>query len=459
MPSLLILVPLAGIVVLNFAFKFSLRKLAFWFAVMLFSLQLASLFFHNFSVDSLSFVMLICIEIICLTSLVVARYTIIDTDQRFNFINLLLISSVGMNGIVMVRDIFSLYVFLEITAIASFILIAMRKGRLALEGAFKYLVLSAIATVLMLSSIALLLLASGDTSFAALKIAIAQSHNSGLIMTAVGIFLCGLFIKAGLVPFHGWLPDAYSAAPEAVSVLLAGIVTKVCGVYTLIRLTISVFWFNKPLSDLLLFAGTLSIVVGALAALGQKDFKRMLAYSSISQIGYIIIGLGSFTALGLVGAVFHFFNHAIFKSLLFVNAAAVKEETGTLDMESLGGLSTKMPVAGATSLAGFLSASGVPPFAGFWSKLMIVIALWLSGHYLYAVIAILSGVLTLAYLLLMQRKVFFGKLQVGLEDIKEKNLGLSFVSIILALITFGAGIFFPFVFVRLFEPIRMVLLK
>lgn len=475
MPSLLILVPLLGIIILNLMFKIAMRKIAFRFALALFSLQLLIAVFHrgfynvqdqfssfftvNLSVDSLTFVMLVCIEIVCLASLFVARYTLTDVNQRFNFINLLILSSIGMNGIVMTRDIFSLYVFLEIAAVSSFVLIAFRRGRAALEGAFKYIILSAVATILMLTAIALLLLASGDTSFAAVHQAIVQSQNSRMILFAVGIFVSGLFIKAGLVPFHGWLPDAYFAAPAPAAVLLAGIVTKVCGVYTLIRLVTSVFGFNAHLNHILLFVGAISVLIGALAALGQKDLKRMLAYSSISQVGYIILGLGSGTGLGLAGAVFHFFNHAIFKSLLFVNAAAVGEELVTTDMEKMGGLSSKMPITAATSVAGMLSAAGVPPFAGFWSKLIIIMALWQSGNFMYAVIAVLAGVLTLAYLLMMQRKVFFGKLKEGLENIKEANLGLSLVSIILAAITIGAGIFFPVVFTNLFEPVRGVLLR
>jgi len=475
-PSLLILVPLFGVITLNIFSKGAMRRIAFWFALALFSTQLiisvfqahffysmghdrfSSFFRVNLSIDSFSFIMLLCIEVVCIASLIVARETLADRNQRFNFINLLIISSIGMNGLVMTQDIFSLYVFLEITAISSFILIAFRRGKPALEGAFKYIMLSVVATIPMLAGISLLLLASGDTSFSALHSAIAQSQNSQIILFAVGIFIVGLFIKAGLVPFHGWLPDAYSAAPPAAAVLLAGIITKACGVYTLIRLVVSVFGFSVPLNHVLMFMGAVSVLVGAFAALGQSDFKRMLAYSSISQIGYIILGLGSATELGLIGAAFHLFNHTIFKSLLFVNAAAVGQRLSTTDMEKMGGLSSRMPVTASTSLAGTLSAAGVPPFSGFWSKLIIILALWKSGNFMYAVIAVLAGVLTLAYLLLMQRKIFFGKLKEGLEEIKEMSFGFSFISIALAAITLGVGVFFPAALSALFEPVKGILL-
>lgn len=464
MPSLLILLPLLGVIILNLPFKNIMRRAAFAFAFGLFLIQIALSIFHypgfligklnvvdaffkvTFAVDHLSFIVLFSIGIVSLSSLIVGRHTIKDEEERFNFINLLIIASIGMCGIVMVRDIFSLYVFLEIAAVSLFILIALQKDRPALEGAFKYIVMSAIATIMMLSSIALIVLTAGDTSFDAIKEAFFVSQDSFIVKLAIGLFICGLFVKGGLVPFHGWLPDAYSQAPSAVSILLAGIVTKVSGIYTLIRLVTSIFGFTENIKGILILIGIISMLFGAFAALTQSNFKRMLAYSSISQVGYILAGLGTGITLGVVGAVFHFFNHAIFKSLLFVNSAAVEKSTGTVNMDEMGGLSEKMPVTGATSLVGFLSTSGIPPLAGFWSKLMIIIALWFSGHYAYAVIAVLASVLTLAYLLTMQRKVFFGKLASGFENIKEVNLGFAAVAIVLALLTIGVGVFFPVIF-------------
>jgi multicomponent Na+:H+ antiporter subunit D len=368
-----------------------------------------------------------------------------------------MIMMTGMNGTVMLTDIFSLYVFIEITAVSSFILIASRRDLNGLEGAFKYIILSATATIMMLVSISILLLAAGETSFAAVGAAVRQSGGNPLVILAIGIFICGLFIKGGLVPFHGWLPAAYSAAPPAVSVLLAGIATKTSGIYALIRLATSVFAGNVAINHILMLVGTVSILVGAFAALGQSDFKKMLAYSSISQVGYIVLGLGCGTALGIVGAVFHLFNHSIFKSLLFVNSAAVEKQSGTTDMNKLGGLGAKMPITNATSLIAFLSTAGVPPLAGFWSKLIIVIALWQNSLYTYAVIAILASILTLAYLLLMQRKVFFGILADGLQNVKEAGFAISLPAVVLAAITIGVGLGFPWMFNSVLMPISSFL--
>lgn len=475
MPAFLIIIPLLGILALNMPLKALMNKAAFWFGLLLCLVQTALVVYPpaNFwnspsewltpllafepHVDNLAMVMFLSIAIVGATVLLVCRYSIADINRRFNFINLLLLALTGMNGVVLANDLFSLYVFLEITAVASFILIAFEKGRDAFEGAFKYLVLSAVASAMILASIALLMMTAGDVTFAKITLALDGSANSRIVLIAIAVLMGGLFIKAGLVPFHGWLPDAYSSAPSAVSVLLAGIVTKTTGIYTLIRLVTSVIGFSDALQTLLLIGGAVSMAIGALAALGQSDFKRMLAYSSISQVGYMVLGLGVGTPLGIAGAIFHLFNHSIFKSLLFVNSAAVEQQSGTRDMDRLGGIADKMAVTGATSVIGFLSTAGIPPFSGFWSKLIIIVALWQTGHYAYAVLAILASLLTLAYFLSMQRRVFFGKLAKGFEELKEANAWIIIPACILALITIGIGVGIPWIFESFLLPIRSLL--
>jgi multicomponent Na+:H+ antiporter subunit D len=412
-------------------------------------LSVSSFFRFNIGVDNLGFLLLFCNGLVIFVAMLVSRSFVEAGEKRFNFVSLLLIALSGANGIALARDIFSLYVFIEVTSISAFILISFDKNRDAFEGAFKYLLLSSVATVFMLSSIALIFLVSGDMGFEAIRAALAGSTHTFLVLFAIGLFLCGLFVKAGAVPFHGWLADAYTCAPAPVSVYLAGIATKALGVYTLIRILVSVFGFNTPVNKVLLFVGALSVVVGAIVTLAQTDFKRMLAYSSISQVGYIVLALGCATPLGIAAAAFHFFNHAIFKTLLFVNSATVEKQTGTRDMDKLVGLAQRMPVTGITSVLASLSIAGVPPLAGFWSKLLIIIALWSSTHYNYAVIAVLASLLTLTYMLLMQRKVFFGRISDHLSPIKEGAWNLIIPSIILAGITVGVGILFPFNLCRL----------
>lgn len=470
MPVLMLFLMVLAVVILNLPSGGFLRRIAFGVALVLFLLEIlfsiapsmvdqvswpARAFNLNPISDNLSLLLTLSVGIVGLVALLVARGAVSDEARRFNFINLLLLVSAGMNGIVSVSDIFTLYIFIELTATASFVLIIFNKERDSFEGAFKYFLLSAVATALILAGVGLLVMQAGDTSFDAVRRALADTQGQSMALAGVMLFLGGLFIKSGLVPFHGWLPDAYSSAPSPVSVLLAGIVTKATGVYALIRLTTAVFVISQPVINVLLFVGILTIFVGALAALGQRDFKRMLAYSSISQVGYMVMGLGAANAMGVAGAVFHLFNHSIFKSLLFVNAAAVEASTGTTDMERLGGLSSKMRSTGITSLVGFLSAAGIPPLAGFWSKLLIILGLFEAGHPYYAALAILGSLVTLAYFLVMQRRVFFGELAGGLEGIREAGGWIVAPSIILAAITIGVGVFFPYLVNSIVVPIQV----
>lgn len=455
------LIPLLLVFTLNVPFN-GMRRIAPWAAGAFFIFQmmlvvLRPVWFWGFSndylnpffafhlhADGLSKVVFAATGLVALVTLLVGTYSFTDSIRRFKFISLLLISVTGMNAVAMVTDIFSLYIFIEVVAVTAFILIAIQKDIRALEGAFKYIILSVVASTLMLSSIAMLFLVAGDTSFSSIAAMLKASSGSIFIKIAVMLFLAGLFIKSGVVPFHGWLPDAYSAAPSSISIFLAGIVTKVSGVYVLMRIVISVVGFTPAVKTTLMAFGLLSILVGALAAIGQKDFKRMLAYSSISQVGYMVLALGCGTPLAVAGAIFHFFNHAIFKTLLFVNAASVEEGTGTVNMNEMGGLASRMPVTGATSVIGLLSTAGIPPLSGFWSKFIIVVALWLAGYKGYAAAALLASIFTLGYLLSMQRRVFFGKIKEGLESVKESGSPVIAAQVLLAAITIGVGIGFPF---------------
>ncbi|MCL2479543.1 MAG: hypothetical protein FWF22_08575, partial [Treponema sp.] len=351
----------------------------------------------------------------------------------------------GMNGVVMVIDLFSLYIFVEVTAVSSFILIASEKKTEGLEGAFKYFVLSGLATVSLLAANMLIFMSCGSLRFA--DVGAAFSSGSLIVQIALVLYVAAFCLKAGVVPFHGWLPGAYTSSPPAVSVLLAGIVTKVAGVYIIIRLMGGLFAGLPAPGRAFMILGALSIVVGAFAAMGQRNMKTMLAYSSISQIGYIILAAGLGSKLAIAGAILHFFNHAVFKSLLFVNAASVEEQCGTTDMDQLGGLSEKMKITGWTSVIGFLSTAGIPPLSGFWSKLLIIMALAAAGQWFFAALALLMSLITLAYFLIMQHRMFFGKLKEGLENICESRPSLRRVSVVLAALTVAAGVLFPVVLV------------
>ena len=395
------------------------------------------------SVDAITAVVLFTIALVAATALAVG----VQGDARTKVItsSLILICIAGMNGVVMVRDLFSLFIFLEITAVSSFILIASRRSLSAFSGAFKYFILSGLATSAMLLANALVFMKVGSLSFT--DIGVLLESQDLTVQIALVLFVIAFCVKAGAVPFHGWLPDAYATPSNAVSVLLAGVITKVCGAYVIIRLMTDLFSDLATPGMAFMALGALTIIVGAFAAMGQKDMKRMLAFSSISQMGYIILAAGLATPLAIIGAMVHFVNHALFKSLLFVNAAAVEEQAGTTEFDELGGLIERQKVTGWTSVIGFLSTAGIPPLSGFWSKLLIIIALVFAGQWAYAVIAILMSLITLGYFLILQRRVFFGKLREGLEGLREARRSLVGASLALAGLTTVLGVLFPVVLI------------
>ena len=249
---------------------------------------------------------------------------------------------------------------------------------------------------------------------------------------AFALFLCGFAFKAALVPFHAWLPDAHPAAPAPVSALLSGVLIKAVGIYVLARLVFNVFGPVAGVLELLCWLGLASMLVGGLAAMGQNDIKRMFAYSSISQVGFIVLGLGLATPLGLVGALYHLVNHALFKSLLFLNAGAVERCTGTRKLDELGGLNRALPVTGATSLVGSMSIAGIPPLNGFWSKLIIILACVQAGRYGFATVAVVVSIVTLAYQLKVQHRAFFAALPEALGTVRREPRRMALAMILLA---------------------------
>jgi multicomponent Na+:H+ antiporter subunit D len=361
--------------------------------------------------------------------------------------SLMLALIIGMNGLVMARDLLSVYIFLEITAVSCFVLIAIDRKVEALAGSFKYFILSGLATFAMLTANGLVFMRTGSLSFVYAQAAFVS--NDFLVQLSLVLYVIAFCVKAGVAPFHGWLPDAHASAPNAVSVLLSGIVIKVAGCYLIIRMMSDVFYNQPAIGQAFMALGAFSMVLGAFAAIGQSDMKRVLAFSSVSQMGYIVMAAGLATPLALIGAVIHIINHALFKSQLFVNAASVKEQTGTVQLDQLGGLAERMPVTGWTSIIALLSAAGVPPFSGFWSKLLMIMALVTAGQWVYAGIAVLMSLVTLAYFLILQRKVFFGKLRQGFEELTEARVSLLSTSVLLAGVTTLLGLLFPLVLVFL----------
>jgi multicomponent Na+:H+ antiporter subunit D len=280
-------------------------------------------------------------------------------------------------------------------------------------------VLGSVASSLILVGIAVMYAMTGTLNMPQMADRLTGAPPATPVVFATGLFIAGFSLKAALVPFHAWLPDAHPSAPAPISAMLSGVLIKAIGAYVLARLLFNVVGVTDTLLLVLRTLGVVSMVVGVLLALGQWDMKRLFAYHSISQIGYVVLGLGLGTPLGIAGGLFHLVNHSVFKSLLFLNAGAVERAGGTRDLRRLGGLAGRMPVTAATSMTASLSIAGIPPFNGFWSKLIIVLACVQAGYYGLALWAVLVSLVTLASFMKVQRYAFFAELPEALARVRR----------------------------------------
>ncbi|MBN1540649.1 NADH/ubiquinone/plastoquinone (complex I) [candidate division KSB1 bacterium] len=360
--------------------------------------------------DALSLFMLVMINLIALTSLCFSIQYIRHLSQDWKYYALFMLLIAGMNGVVVTGDLFNLYVFMEIALISAFALVAYGCRAEEYEASFKYAVMGGLSSSIILIGIAFTYSATSSLTLARIA-EVLPTVDPRLVLWIGALFLAGFGLKAASMPFHAWLPDAHSSAPAPISSMLSGVLIKALGVYVLFRLFFNVFGAPAIFMQLLLVLGALSIVLGVFLAIGQWDLKRLLAYHSISQIGYILLGMGLATPLGILGAVFHLLNHALFKSLLFYNAGAVEMVLGTRNLRKMGKLAKLLPVTSGTSMVASLSISGIPPFNGFFSKLIIIIAAIQAGHPIFAFWAVLGSLLTLASFMKVQRYGFYGEIE------------------------------------------------
>jgi multicomponent Na+:H+ antiporter subunit D len=385
----------------------------------------------NLVLDGLSSLMLLVIGTVGTAAMLFSARYMEQYTAKAKYLSLFLLMIAGMNGVVLSGDIFNLFVFLEIASIASYALVGFGCGAEELEAAFKYMVLGSIASIFVLFAVGLVYGNTGSLNMAYIGKAIqASGLNLGLTF-ALSLFIAGFSLKAALVPFHAWLPDAHPSAPAPISAMLSGVLIKTLGVYALARILFNVFGISLHTGWILVILGLTSMVAGAFLALGQWDLKRLLAYSSISQIGYVVLGIGlgglilarggnpAWASLALLGGLFHLANHSVYKSLLFLTSGSVEMSTGTRDMRKMGGLGGKLPFTRAACTVASASVAGVPPFSGFWSKLILVIAA-VQAHFIWvAAVIVFVSLCTLIMYLKVQRHVFLGELPKTLKQIRE----------------------------------------
>lgn len=418
----------------------------------------------NLVIDGISALMLLTVSVVSLAAMLFSNRYMEQYTAKSKYLSLFLLMVAGMNGVVLSGDIFNLFVFLEIASLASYALVGFGCGHEELEAAFKYMVLGETASMFILFGIGIVYGNTGALNMAVIsKYASTYGLNAGLTF-ALALFITGFGLKAALVPFHAWLPDAHPSAPAPISAMLSGVLIKALGVYALSRIIFNVLGVSTPVSWVLIALGLLSMVIGVFLAVGQWDFKRLLAYHSISQMGYVMLGIGmaalilskngnpAWASLAMLGGLFHLMNHAVFKSLLFLTSGSVEMSTGTRLLKELGGLAEKLPVTRSTCTIASASIAGIPPFNGFWSKLILVIAAVQSGFYTLAAITVLVSIVTLISFLKVQRYVFLGDLPENLKSIVEHRGLMAFAMICLAVLCMLMGA------LVIYEPLRETVL-
>ncbi|MDI6828917.1 MAG: proton-conducting transporter membrane subunit, partial [Armatimonadota bacterium] len=348
------------------------------------------------------------------------------------------------------NNIIMLYVAVEASTIASGLLVAFYWDKRALEAGYKYLMLLTVGITFSLFG-CVLLYATGSNlpgvgGSKGLLISELRLHASSFPITTVvlasAFLIIGFGTKAGVAPFHPWLPDAHAEAPTPISALLSGVMIKVA-MYALVR-TVTIFYPSfSPVAMFALGLGVFTLVIGDLMALAQDDLKRMLAYSSVSQIGYILMGFGIGTQLGMYAGLFHMVNHAIAKALLFLAAGAVIYSTGVRSVSQLGGLAKKMPITSFCFFIGALAVSGIPPLNGFHSKLALFIAGANAGNWLAIGFGIAASLVTLVVLLKAAKNIFWGEesMAVAQPSVREAPLTVVVSMLFLAILCLAIGLY------------------
>jgi len=335
----------------------------------------------------------------------------IEPERQGGFYAALLLLIAGLLGITATGDAFNVFVFLEISSLATYTLIALGRDRRALTAAFRYLIMGTLGATFYLIGIGLLYAMTGTLNMADLAERLPAVADTRTVHTAVAFVVVGICLKLALFPLHLWLPNAYAYAPSAVTALVAATSTKVA-VYLLIRLVYTVFGVEFAFGQLsmavvLMVLAVIGMLTASAVAVTQPDAKRLLAYSSVAQVGYMVLGLSLATVTGLTAALLHMMNHALMKGALFLALGCISYRIGGTAVESFRGLGRGMPWTMAAFVAGGLSLIGVPLTVGFISKWYLVLAALEQGHWLLVAAVIASSLLAVAYIWRLVEMAYF----------------------------------------------------
>lgn len=368
----------------------------------------------EYAVDYLNGFVLVVISFIAFIVAIYAKRSVqkdIEESKTPFFYSVYMFFFTGLMGIIITGDIFNLYVFIEISAIAGYALVAMGKQKEALVASYNYLILGTVAAAFILLGIGYLYMVTGTLNMADLSVRLPELYDSTVVRAAFAFILVGISIKLALFPLHVWLPGVYSNAPPVVSALMAATTSKVFA-YVLLRVMFTIFKIEfsfevVPVAKILLFISSIAIIAGSILAIAQTNIKRMLAYSSIGQIGYIILGIALANQASITGSMMHILNHALIKGTLFLVVGVIVYRTGIEEISGLKGMGKKMPFTMAAFTIGALSIIGVPLTVGFVSKWYLALgALSADMWYLIPVI-LLSSLLTAIYFWRVVEGIYF----------------------------------------------------
>ena len=357
--------------------------------------------------DLFSAIMVILTAFIGLT---VAFYSIPYLDKKrkaygyFPFFGFLIF---GVTGAFLTGDIFNLYVWFEIMLISSFVLLVLGGKKSQLEGAIKYVSLNFLSSAIFLAGIGVLYSLTGTLNLADLAQKVLLVEKKGLVSLVSMFFLISFGIKAAIFPLFFWLPASYHTPPVAVAAVFAGLLTKI-GVYSMIRVFTLIFVLDIGYThSLLMVISAFTMTIGVFGAASQYDFRRVLSFHSVSQIGYMVMGLAIFTPLAIAGALFYMVHHSIVKTNLFLISGVVQNLKGSFKLKYLGGVYRDFPWLAFVFLITALSLAGFPPFSGFWAKFIVIKAGIEANHYIIAFIALGVGLLTLFSMTKIWNEVFW----------------------------------------------------